>query len=191
MPVSNIEFMYESAPVAGCAGSCCSDCASSPSDVSTMRKVMYDLYLAGASGAWYWCDSAWDIITLGTSKGYQYCSILSKFLSSVKHLVEMEPHDELLTVDKQGVEYIGHVLALRGVEYVIHVRSVDSGFSISITDATTPLTGLWFDPVTGNSSTLVSSLANGTHQFTAPKGFAADDIVLHLYQPTIVPGDVH
>jgi hypothetical protein len=48
MPVSNIEFMYESAPFSGCKGSCCHDCTADAADLATMRMVMYDLYMAGA-----------------------------------------------------------------------------------------------------------------------------------------------
>jgi hypothetical protein len=179
IPVSNIEFMYERAPVSGCSGSCCGDCTEDDTDLTIMRTNMYDLYMAGASGAWYWCDTAWDVMTLGTSPGYKFVFYLSKFLGSVKSLVAMEPHDELLSVGTHGV--IGHMLALPGQEYVAHVRSASSAFSITIAGTKSPLAGEWFDPVTGTTSPIAAPLGDGKHQVRAPSGFAKEDVVLHLH----------
>ena len=177
IPVSNVEFMYESAPVAGCSGSCCKDCTSGgAADVSAMRVAMWDMYLAGASGAWYWCDTAWDIITMGTSQGYHYCAHLASFLKTVAQLVAMEPHDELLKVDDASSGVIGHALAMPGVEYVVHLREAAAAFSIQIAGVSGALGGEWVDPVTGRSVALAAPLANGVHKLTAPAEF-----VLHLH----------
>jgi hypothetical protein len=96
----------------------------------------------------------------------------------VQHLVEMGPHDELLHVTQGHV--IGHVLAKPGVEYVVHVRKATSSFVITIAGVSTDLTGKWLDPTTGNTTALAHPLGNGAHALTAPAGFAAEDIVLHL-----------
>lgn len=62
-PVLNVEFFYQAGPTSGCNGSCCGGCATSRTELSQMRRVMWDSYMAGSVGAaWYHCDLSWDVV---------------------------------------------------------------------------------------------------------------------------------
>jgi hypothetical protein len=40
-------FLPHARPTTGCSGSCCHDCAETPTDKINMRMAMWDLYMAG------------------------------------------------------------------------------------------------------------------------------------------------
>lgn len=69
VPYINVEFFYQWGPSDGCHFACCgtctnaSDAADPRGNLNRMRKVMWDNYMAGLSGAcWYHNDLGWDIL---------------------------------------------------------------------------------------------------------------------------------
>lgn len=207
MPIANMEFMYEAGVVRGCSGSAAHDCVQTPEDVSTARMVMWDLYMAGGYGAWYNCDTAWDVIVPNeTSAGYRYVRHLVDFWAgsggasvgdasamAPPAYAAMQPDDARVAV--QGSPAFGHCLALpSGCEMVVHVRA-NAAFTLDMStsgacggghDAAGAWSGEWFDPAAGTRvplapSELPSALesAPGPQTFVPPTSFA-EDVVLHL-----------
>merc|ERR1712087_766962 len=146
-----------------------------------MRMVMWDFYMAGVSGTWYDCDTAWDAISIDvTPIGYTFVQHLSEFWSEVDYY-KMQPHDDLITFEK---DVIGHCLANEN-EYVVHVRA-NKPFQLKFLDTNLTFNsqtskvypGKWFDPSNGNKIDIKS--VNETHiHFTPPSSFK-EDVVLHL-----------
>jgi hypothetical protein len=201
-PVTNLEFMYESSPIRQCNGSCCHDCASTVDDKTAMRQVMWDLYMAGGYGAWYDCDTAWDVITINKGSvpsGYYWVKQLVKFWTDVGYET-MSPQNSALIVSEKGV--MGHCLANKH-EYVVHVRK-NVPFKLTLLDDSAPpasttsassgtgsapavvaVSGVWFDPGTGQSVPFSANELQRTPHYgqtyilTPPKTFS-EDVALHL-----------
>jgi hypothetical protein len=191
VPVANVEFMYEAGRLRGCNGSCCGDCASTVADVATMRQVMWDLYMAGGSGAWYDCDTAWDVIDIGDGRsgtaGFGFVKVLAAFWqdSGVAYWT-MAPRDGLLRVVGPAAgagnssAIIGHVLA-SAAEYVVHVRE-NAAFELTLIDgtpATAAVEGEWLDPVTGATKKAAPLTSVSPLLFEPPASFS-QDVVLHV-----------
>ena len=183
--------MYEAGRLRGCNGSCCGDCASTAADVATMRQVMWDLYMAGGSGAWYDCDTAWDVIDIGDGRsgtaGFGFVKVLAAFWqdSGVAYWT-MAPRDGLLRVVGPAAgagnssAIIGHVLA-SAAEYVVHVRE-NAAFELTLIDgtpATAAVEGEWLDPVTGATKTAAPLTSVSPLLFEPPASFS-QDVVLHV-----------
>ena len=107
IPVANIEFMYEAGRLRGCAGSAGGDCTNGTADVAVMRMAMMDLYMAGGYGAWYDCDTAWDVVDIGDGSGtagFNFVKIFSAFWDEVSYET-MTPNDALLKIEVNGTGY--------------------------------------------------------------------------------------
>lgn len=68
-PWVNVEFFYQWGPVDGCHFACCGSCTNVSGsrdprgNANLMRKVMWENYMAGVTGAcWYHDDLGWDIL---------------------------------------------------------------------------------------------------------------------------------
>ncbi len=186
MPIFNAEFMYEAGRVRACNGSAGHDCVVDPADVATARMVMWDMYMAGGYAAWYYCDTAWDVITnidaTNVPTGYRYAQLLVDFWSGVGY-PPMVPDDSRLAFADARV--IGHCLAdPDGSEFVVHARASNTNFTLDTgnpTGGSGPLEGEWYDPATGSRIPLSSSVSRGHASFTPPSSFD-EDVVLHIFE---------
>merc|ERR1711871_499675 len=107
IPVANIEFMYEAGRLRGCAGSAGGDCTNGTADVAVMRMAMMDLYMAGGYGAWYDCDTAWDVVDIGDGSGtvgFNFVKIFSAFWDEIPYET-MAPNDALLKIQLNDSGY--------------------------------------------------------------------------------------
>ena len=189
IPVVQAEFMYESGTIRGCNGSAGGDCARNDFDVSTMRKVFWDLYFAGGNGGvWYNCDTAWDVIVApplrrSDRSGMMYLRHFSFFWMNVLDAQDkntLVPSDNAIQSDALVVV---HALANN---HTIAVHAHHGAMPIVVQTLPRGIValggkGVWFDPLTGETSKEVVLVKNGTagsHTFVPPKDFAAEDIAL-------------
>lgn len=170
-PVTNVEFLYESGAVR--------TYHPLAFNASIIRRTLWDIYLAGGYAAWYYDDTAWDVIMAGTSPGYQVCSVLVRFFTVVVDSYwQLEPSDGLLRV---GAGDQGHCLGRDG-EYVVYLHSGLPGAAITLPGAGLPLTGQWFDPATGNFIGRGFKLARGAKTSLDPLPRSAEgDLVLYVH----------
>lgn len=135
-PTVLAEFLYEPGLLRGCAGSCCGGCHegcsgwgcnATPSDVTAMRRVLWDVYMANGFGVWYNCDMAWDVLVLESPPGFRYVKILSGFWASVTNVQWMQPRNDLLV----RAEGAGHISCLADVAHRECVMSLPSSARVS------------------------------------------------------------
>ena len=109
-PVVNSEYGYEQGP-AGAEDKT----YSGANDALTVLKRAWEVYMAGAYGAYYYTYTSWDVIRVNdTPVGYGYYKHLADFFNQVG-LWRMDPDDSLVNS--------GHCLANPG----LRVRRVSAG----------------------------------------------------------------
>merc|ERR1711957_931261 len=81
----------------------------------TMRKTMWGIYMAGGYAAWYYVDTAWDVITDDITPGYGYCKNLRHFWEAINEW-EYAPADEIVTGNGQTV----YGRAIAGSDYLAY-----------------------------------------------------------------------
>jgi hypothetical protein len=164
-PVVNSEYGYEQGPLG-------------PEDKTyrvaddalTIFKRAWDVYMAGAYGAYYYTYTSWDVIRVNDNPaGYGYYKNLAKFFNQTG-LSLMEPNDALVST--------GYCVANPGVEYVVY-QPDKKEFTLSIDRNQAQPGATWFNPLTGEISKANAS-GNGKTTFTPPSGWADGPVVLHV-----------
>jgi len=170
IPVSNLEFFYESGDLRKCAGSCCNGCATNEAQLHAMRRTMWDLYMAGGSGAWYNCDVSWDVIVPTTnSTGFQYVKHLNDFWQQID-FSQLQPSNTIFIASTESAIHG----ARAGADVIVHSRN-HTRFTLNVSSGKVSQ-ARWFDPSTGLS---MPAAPSGQGMYAPPPSFE-DDAVLHL-----------
>jgi hypothetical protein len=164
-PVVNSEYGYEQGPLGSEDKT-----YSGADDALTIFKRAWEVYMAGAYGAYYYTYTSWDVVRVNdTPTGYGYYRNLADFFDGVG-LWLMKPDDSL--VDS------GHCLANSGVEYVVY-QAESKEFSLKISNARSELKSEWFNPVTGKSIQ-APPVKDGLLKLTPPPAWTNGPVVLHI-----------
>ncbi len=164
-PVVNSEYGYEQGPLGNDDKT-----YSGANDALTIYKRAWEVYMAGAYGAYYYTYTSWDVVRVNdTPAGYGYYRILADFFDGVG-LWLMNPDDSLVES--------GHCLANPGVEYVVY-QPDPKEFSLKVENAKGELSAKWFNPVTGKSLR-APALKNGVNKLTPPAEWTSGPVVLHV-----------
>jgi hypothetical protein len=164
-PVVNSEYGYEQGPLGAEDKT-----YRGANDAETIIKRAWEVYMAGAYGAYYYTFTSWDVVRVNdTPKGYGYYKNLASFFNQAG-LWSLEPNDALVNT--------GHCLANPGREYVVY-QPEPKEFTITVAGAAKPLAASWFNPLTGRMMK-TEDAANGQKSFVPPSGWGGGPIVLHL-----------
>ena len=139
-------------------------------DARTIYNRAWEVYLAGAYGAYYYAYTSWSVIRVNdTPAGYGYYKNLAKFFNQVG-LWLMESKDDLVSS--------GYCLANPGVEYVVY-QPEKKEFTLKVEQATDQLSAQWFNPLTGDTAT-AEGAKNGVCRFVPPSAWADGPVALHV-----------
>jgi hypothetical protein len=164
-PVVNSEYGYEQGP-AGAADKT----YSGANDALTVFKRAWEVYMAGAYGAYYYTYTSWDVVRVNdTPAGYAYYKHLADFFNRVG-LWQLDPDDSL--VDS------GHCLANPGVEYVAY-QPDNKTFTLKVAQAEGGLAAEWFNALTGET-VKAPAIRNGDCRLTPPAAWTNGPAVLHV-----------
>jgi hypothetical protein len=163
-PVVNSEYGYEQGPQGAEDKT-----YSGANDALTIFKRAWEVYMAGAYGAYYYTYTSWDVVRVNdTPIGYGYYRNLAEFFNRVG-LWRMQPKDSL--VDQ------GHCLANPGVEYVVYQPDKRT-FMLKVEGAQGDLPAEWFNPLTGQTSK-AAAIRNGDCPLRPPDTWPDGPVVLH------------
>ena len=152
-PYINVEFFYQWGPSDGCHFSCCGSCTNSsgaqnPSgNLNFMRKVMWENYMAGITGAcWYHDDLGWDVLdprALTTTAGeMRALRTLRDFWESVPRREFVALPTDLCVASLQPSASAVHCLVRKNgsqpAEMILHVRREESARRVSQTRTAPP-----------------------------------------------------
>lgn len=156
-PVMNVEFGYEPGPIPTYAVH------------QPIEEVVRRAWLITAGGgylAYYYSDTAWDVITFDEPPGYDCFAHLHACMSSLP-FYEMEPHNELVDTgpSAKASATAGYCLAQPGRCYLVFLDDVRQ-VTLSV-QASGHLPGRWLDPMTGEW-TEASQVSPGKQTFTVP-----------------------
>lgn len=164
-PVANVESDYECGP-GGVNDKTYGKAMTAEATVGTL----WDIAMAGGYTAYYYTYTAWDVIRpFDEPPGYGYMKHFGEFWRATEYW-KLKPAPALVSA--------GRCLAQPGREYVVFQKSAQS-FTLTITGATAPLTGDWFNPFTGER-TAAGHFNNGTASLTPPAGWSEAPLGLHL-----------
>ena len=164
-PIVNSEYGYEQGPLGAEDKT-----YSGANDAVTILKRAWEVYMAGAYGAYYYTYTSWDVIRVNdTPTGYGYYRNLASFFNQVG-LWRMDPDDSL--VDS------GHCLANPGLEYVVY-QPERREFTLKVEKAGGRLVAEWFNPLTGERAG-ADNAKNGDCHFVPPAGWSNGPVVLHV-----------
>jgi hypothetical protein len=139
-------------------------------DAVTVFKRAWEVYMAGAYGAYYYTYTSWDVVRVNDAPpGYGYYRNLVKFFNQVG-LWKMEPADSLVGT--------GHCLANPGVEYVVY-QPEKRDFTLKVENATRGLVADWYNPLTGETAKAENAKTGDCH-FVPPKDWSNGPVVLHV-----------
>ena len=152
-PVANVESDYECGP--GGVGDRTYSQAMTPEQ--TLR-TLWEIQMAGGYTAYYYTYTAWDVIRpLDVPPGYGYLKHFGEFWRTTAYW-KLEPSDKLVNH--------GWCLSDPGQEYVVY-QNEPHPFMLELAGIEAPLTGEWFNPLTGSHSA-VGTFGNGPATFTPP-----------------------
>jgi len=164
-PVVNSEYGYEQGP-----GGPEDKTYSGANDALTVFKRAWEVYMAGAYGAYYYTYTSWDVVRVNdTPTGYGYYKHLSDFFSRAG-LWRMAPDDSLVDA--------GHCLANPGVEYVVY-QPENRAFTLKVAGAKGGLATEWFNPLTG-ATVKAPAIQNGDCRLSPPAEWTNGPVVFHI-----------
>jgi len=168
-PAVNVEYGYEHGP--GGSQDKTYGVVQAPEEV--LRRAWL-VYMAGGYGAYYYTNTAWDIIRPEeTPPGYVYFAHLAAFFARTGYW-SLEPGDDLVEP--------GHCLARPGQEYIVYLPTAEP-FVLHVSEADRLLPATWFNPLTGQTHAGVE-VANGANHLTPP--WSEGPAALHVGQPPSV-----
>jgi len=155
-PVMNVEFGYEAGPI-----------PTYPPH-QPIEEVLRRAWLITAAGgylAYYYNDTAWDVITFDEPEGYDCFAHLQACMRELPFW-EMEPRNDLVAgVDEAGA---GHCLAAPGRSYLVFLERARH---VTLTiEGAAELPVRWLNPMTGGW-TQPTGAAPGPQRFTVPDSF--------------------
>lgn len=167
-PVVNSEYGYEYGPLGPEDKT-----YHGANDAATILKRAWEVYMAGAYGAYYYTYTSWDVIRVHDNPiGYGYYKNLANFFEQTG-LWLMDPDNSLVNT--------GHCLANPGREYVVY-QPDRKDFTLKVQGVIAPLTTTWFNPLT-DEMMRAGETGNGDKTFTPPAGWPEGPIALHLGGP--------
>jgi hypothetical protein len=164
-PVLNVEFGYEHGPKG--LKDMTYNVVQAPGEVC---RRAWEVYMAGAYGAYYYTYTAWDVIRPEDSPpGYAYCRHLRDFFQTTQFWA-LTPSDELVSS--------GYCLANRGKEYVAFQNQAQA-FSLNLEGLSGSALAKWFNPFTGDFRD-AGTMTQGTVRLTPPETWGTGPIALHV-----------
>lgn len=162
-PVVNVEFGYEPGPIATYGNT----------NPEELRRRLWQIYMAGGYGVYYYCDTAWDVVLLEPEpRGYDWMAALLKAFRRVPYW-EMEPDNEL--TDR------GLCLAKPGEHYLVYLAEGGRA-RVQVELAGASLPAAWISPRNGDVVE-AAPITTSPAQLIHPASFGPGDAVLHIGRP--------
>eukprot|EP01006_Ploeotia_vitrea_P003302 TRINITY_DN112397_c0_g1_i1.p1 TRINITY_DN112397_c0_g1~~TRINITY_DN112397_c0_g1_i1.p1 ORF type:complete len:525 (-),score=10.41 TRINITY_DN112397_c0_g1_i1:174-1748(-) len=169
-PCVNVEWKYEVGPI---------PTYGHHSTANEMRIVMWSLYMSGGFQAWYYEDTAWDVIIKNVSQGYHYCKTLVDFWQFKKF--ELYQRNYGLCTNPQPSSQTGMVLEIPGQEYLVYFPGHVDSFELEIPKPALgrEYAGRWFNTADGKATPVSGSIKQGKMRWQPPT--KNGDVLLDIY----------